>query len=392
MARSMVSVVLTTFLLMVSPVFAASENVLIGDDLYIAGSGSTGQLTAERDVFATGGAVTMQGEIAEDLHVAGFDIGVEADTNGNVYAVGGAVTLRGVIGKDLSAGGISVRTAPTARTTGNARLFGGTVTIEGPVNGALVVAGGEVILDAVINGDVWITGQSLTFGPEARIGGTLRYASPTEVDVPENVVPADRVTYKRLSNFEMMRDMGETWTDREYPVLPAFISVFAMFVITIAFLVMIGALFLAFTPNLVEKLRNRTVSRPGTTLLGGILGLSALFGLVPVSAMSLVGIPLVPIVVFSIVTMWTLGYVLGVYTLAMRIGSYGAVGKEPKLSVRLVTLAIGLVVVALFNFIPFVGWLANFILVLLGVGAMTTLFIERISKSGLGMDVKPDKA
>ena len=42
---------------------------------------------------------------------------------------------------------------------------------------------------------------------------------------------------------------------------------------------------------------------------------------------------------------------------------------EPHTATRLLLLAAAVTVVALLNFIPFVGWVVNFTLVLIGVGA-----------------------
>ena len=44
--------------------------------------------------------------------------------------------------------------------------------------------------------------------------------------------------------------------------------------------------------------------------------------------------------------------------------------------------------ITLLNFIPFVGWVANYTLVLLGIGAMTRgLFLYLTGNPGLSLDV-----
>ncbi len=378
MARFVVSTVFAVAVLTAVPAVAGPETRTNGGDIFVSGSGSTGSIAAPRDLFAAGGSITAQGQVSQDTHVAGFSVEVEADTVGSVYAAGASVTIRGAIGQDLSAAGFSVRTAPGAVTQGNARMAGGTVTIDGPVNGALTAAGAEVILNAPVSGDAMIVAESLSFGPDARVSGTLHYSSPEEIAVPERVATADRVTFERLEQVDMMQEMGKSWMAREYPVLPTFMSIFAAFLVTLAFFIVVGAIFLAFAPNAVESLRQRTLARPGLTLLTGVIGLSMLFGLVPISAMTLIGLPLVPIAILAIIVVWTLGYILGAYVVALRILTAFGTGPEPKSLGRLVALAVGVTVIAVLNFIPVIGWLANFGLVLLGIGAITSALFDRI--------------
>lgn len=368
--------------LMAAPVPATADEARLGGDIFLGGSGPAGAVAGGRDVFAAGPAVTLEGSVAQDTHAAGFDVEVDADTGGNVYAAGVAVTIRATVGEDLTAAGMSLRTAASAVTQGNARLAGGSLTIGGPVGGALAAAGGEIILNAPIGGDVWLVGESISFGPDAQVAGTLTYSSPHEVTVPESVAPAARVVFRPMERGAFFEEMRESWGAAEYPVLPTFMTLFAGFLVTLAFLVVIGAVCLAFLPERVERLRAEALARPGLSLLAGVLGLSALVGLIPVSAATIIGIPLVPFAVLALILAWTLGYILGAYALALRMWAALGGAAEPGLAGRLAALAAGIAVFALLNFIPFFGWLANFALVLLGLGAMTRGAMVRLAGAG----------
>lgn len=366
--------VLPALLICAAPVVAESTETVLGGDTFISGSTSFEPVTAGRDLFASGGSVTLRGQVAQDTHVSGFTVAIEAETVGNVYAAGASVTLRAPIGQDLSAVGFTVDTAPTAAVQGNARLAGGTVTIDGPIKGALVATGGEVILNAPVDGDVWLVGQNVSFGPKARIAGTLRYSAPEAVSIPAGVIAADRVTFEEIDRSEMMQSMGKAWRDHDFHIMPTFRSLFAGFLVTLAFFVALGAILLAYLPRQVERLRKSAEARSGLALLSGVIGLSMLFGLIPISAMTLVGIPMVPLVVLALIILWTLGYMLGTYVVAMRVIRAFGGAEEPSLLVRLLGLALGVTVIAILNFIPIAGWLANFGLVLLGLGAITMAF------------------
>lgn len=349
----------------------------IGGDLYIGGSGTSTAIQAPRDLFAAGGSVTVSGQAVEDAHLAGFDLDIELDVAGNLYATGATVAIRSAIGRDLTAMGFSLRVTRTASVAGNARLMGGSLTIDGPISGAVVALGGEVMLNGVISGDTHITAETLTFGPQARIDGNLSYSTPKEIAVPERVASADRVRFTELQRSAAMREARDAWLAREFPVLPGFLSLLAGFLVTLAFFVLIGAIFLGFWPATIERLRQRSLQRSGLTLLTGVIGLSVLFGLIPISAITIIGIPLVPVVVLTLIVVWTLGYVFGAYIVGLRLWN-GFGGKEPELLGRLAVLAAAVICFAVLNFIPVFGWLANFVIVLLGTGAIMAPIMDRM--------------
>lgn len=358
---------------------AMAEQVLTrhGGDTYLSGSGTTAPLSSERDVFAAGWSLTVTGEIADDLQAAGYAVDVEAVVGGDIQTAGSTVVLRSQIGEDVDAAAGSLRLSTESLVGGNARLAGGTVTLDGTIRGAVAVAGGEVIVNGTIVGDARITAGTLRFGPDASIGGRLIYLTHQEIDIPNAVISGDRVSWTRLEPRTGWQEMRESWGTREYPTLPAARSIFAGFFISLAFLLVVGATFLAFAARQVQKLRVSTLDAPGTTLLLGVIGLSMLFGLVPITAMTIVGVPFVPFGLMAIIVLWTLGYLLGAYVAAMRMWQAFVSGEsDPNMAARLTILAAGIFVAGLLNFIPFVGWTVNFSLVLLGIGAFTRVFFE----------------
>ena len=140
--------------------------------------------------------------------------------------------------------------------------------------------------------------------------------------------------------------------------------------VTLLFLIALGAAFLLFAPTTVRDLRRSINDRPLNAILQGVIGLSMLLGMVPILAMTIVGLPLLPFIALAILIIWTLGYLLGGYAIAMRMWLAFGKSDDPSLIARLGALTAAVIVVALLNYIPFFGWFVNFTLVLLGVGAM----------------------
>ncbi|MDU8912454.1 hypothetical protein [Aestuariicoccus sp. MJ-SS9] len=353
-----------------------------GTDRFIAGDAVLETYDAPGDVFVAGRSAVARGTASGDLHIAGMDVSVGAATGQDVYAMGMTVVLQGAIGEDLSATGMTLRTEPGAEIGGNARLLGGSVTIEGPIAGALTVTGQDVFLNAPVAGDARILAETLRFGPEARVGGMLRYSSERRIDVPESVAPADRVLFEDLPEFSEWDDWDEMRRLHEMPSLPGFASLVFGFVISLLFFVALGAIVLGFMPDRLEQMRGRTAQEPGQTLVIGLIGLSVLFGMVPVSGLTVVGLPFVPVVLLGIVVAWTLGYGLGAYTVAMRLWSGFGGDPAPGNIQRLAIFAAAIIAIALLNFIPFVGWVANYTLVLLGIGAMTRAVFGAVARTG----------
>lgn len=369
---------------------ALAETVEIGGDTYVTGEQVVETVQSRGDTFLVGRTIQAAGDVGGDLHAAGLDVSIGTAAAQDLYAAGGTVIIRGTVAHDLTAAGFSVRTETASITKGNARLFGNSVIMEGPVNGALIVTGNDVILNSAITGDARISAQTLSFGPEAQIGGTLTYSLKDEIDVPERVAPSERVVFKARS----ARDAWQDWETvrKEMPVLPTFATLMFGFVLTLLFFLLLGALVLGFMPKRLSRLRHSIADAPGQTIMLGVIGLSMMFGLVPIIALTVVGLPFVPIVLLAILVAWIFGYALGAYGVAMRLWSGFGGAQDPSMIARLLVFAAALVVVALLNFIPFLGWVVNYTLVLVGVGAMTRAVFQKLTGNpgiALDVDMKP---
>lgn len=377
-----------------APHGVVAEDVIVrnGGDTFVGGDTVLMDIDSPGDTFVAAEAATLGGTSLGDLHVSGFDVSVRTDVAQNLYAAGATVEIRGAIAGDTSAMGFTVRTTSSSKTTGNTRLAGNTVTIEGPVQGALSVLGRSVILNAPIQGDVLITAKTLAFGDDAKITGRLTYSTEARVTVPESVISADRVTYSKLEIGRNWRDFRNDWPTGEMPGFPGTATVFGAFLLLLLFFMLLGALALAFVPDKVERMRLGIAAAPGRSMLLGVIGLSMLFGLVPITALTIIGLPFLPFFLLAIVVVWTLGYALGGYSVAMYLWRALGGSEDPNTIIRVLLIAGAVTAVALLNFIPFVGWAANYALVLIGIGAITRLalayFITGPSPA-LGVDMKP---
>lgn len=368
-------------LLCLLPLFATplrAERIEVGGDLYVSDPESGATPPTPRSLFAIGFSVAQGAEVAKDAHIAGFRVDMSGAIGGDVYAAGGSLTLDAPVAGDASMVGASISTTSRAVVSGNARLSAGTLTLDGAMEGVLLASGGTVTLNAPVAGDVWIAAGQVDFGPEARIGGILHLATSNRPPIPASVVPEDRIIYEQLDGHarQMIDHATGDWSR------PGPWTALLGAIVGLGFFLIIGVAALSVAPELTERLRMRAMTRPGQVFLAGVLGLSALVGLIPVAAMTIVGIPLLPLIIVLIIVTWTCGYMLGVYTIAMRLfvnfGRPGATPEGPTLGQKLLVLAGGIVVTSLVNFIPVLGWIANVVIMLLGAGSMAALIFERL--------------
>lgn len=361
------------------PAIADRYEATIGGDRLVTGDRLDETEPAARDVLASGAQVSLRGDVAHDLLAAGFDVDVQSDVTGDVTVAGARVQLDGSVAGDVTASGFLVSLEDGAAIGGNARVFAGSATHRGNVAGALIVMASEVRLDGVVEGDARIAAQSVSFGPDARIDGRLTLVVPSEIDVPSSVIPGGRVSYE-FFDAGQWRNIEE-FTRGAMPEPPSAATVGAGSFIGLAFLLIIGGLFLVLAPRKVATMRRMALARPGITILIGAVGFSTLVGFVPVSAMTLVGLPFLPFAILLVLVGWLLGYLLGAYVVAMGVARAVGVGDNPSTALRLGILAAAIVVAALLNFIPILGWVLNIALVFLGLGAITEGVLRAIMPS-----------
>lgn len=290
------------------------------------------------DLTSFGGTIVVRGTVEGDLTAVGGNIVIErdAEVTGSVEATGGNIRIAGTVGGDVSATGGNVFVTRTATVAGRLEAAAGRIDVAGQVGGDAMLAGGSVTLasTATIDGDVeYDTGEDGAFTDE---GATVRGS------VTRN---------EKLSG----TDEGV-----EFPAVSG--PVFGVYGFLVN--VVVGALLLLVLPRTTERIADRVKNAPLRT--GGI-GLGALIG-VPIGlalvAITIVGLPvtLAGLVAYGL-AVW-IATVYGRYAVGAVIVSYTDVES------RWVALFVGLVVVAVLVRIPVLGGVIEFVVLLLGLGAI----------------------
>jgi hypothetical protein len=345
--------------LLVAPAWADDDSASFdfGADTFRAGRTVALEAAGTDDVFMAGERVSVTGDITGSAHLAGREVAMDGEAGGDVYAIGEEVTLRADVAGDATVAG---RAVSVAGVGGDLRIAGSEVSVGGDVAGYAMVAGEDVSFGAAVAGDVSLSAKRVDWGDAASVGGRLILyeEEPGALDVPERVVPADRIERHEI----------EEWEGPRAPSLGRAIAGFLLGVIVVAAL---AALIAALVPERLAETRRQVLAHPFRTLWLGFLTQSAVIGAGVLFALTIIGILLTPAMAALALAVGFAGYVVAAY--AFGVGLLLAVGREEPDSIgdRALAAGVGALVAGIAGLVPFLGWLFVLALVLTGIGAIT---------------------
>lgn len=364
-ARLVMGAGLALATLALAPLALADEQSFdFGGDRFVAGQTVSSGTGTSGDVFAAGYDVSLGSPVGGNAHLAGFNVSAGADITGSLYAIGYSVTVKAPIGGNVTAFGKDVTLGSAATIAGNVRLGGASVTVSAPVTGAALISAETLSLDAVVTGDFAFTGRSISFGPNARILGTVRIAAPEAITVPESVASADRVSFIKVDAPEVSRQTAETAIAASHGVGNGLWAPVGWWVA----LIVIGLIAIAAAPRFTRSIETVSTTRFWPTLGLGLIALCTLVGLVPVLAITLVGLLLVPFALLFDAIVIIGAYIAGAY-LATRRLSQSFIKVESNWA-RLLVLIIAVIVAGLLGHVPVLGWIVGPALTLYGLGIL----------------------
>ena len=324
--------------------FYSDDNVVISAPAKhsIFGAGNTVALNEEVDgiSFLAGNLVNVNKE-SEYVFAAGNQVTVNANVTKDVFAAGSTVIVVGEVGRD-------------------AYLAGSTVTVKGTINGNLFVAGGFVDLsDVTINGNVESACDSITLSEKTVINGKLSYDNDTLLKDKENATVAE------FNEREL--DLVNIEVNKKEQVKARIISYVTDLFMTLACMVILFSVF----PKLYKfVIREREAKEVGSTLLKGFAYLF-LVPLAAIFAMCLV----VPIPLScAVLLVYIAAIIVGELLVPVYLGNLILTKLFKSKDNMYLSMLIGAVLIMLVGFVPVIGGLFEFLLLLLGLGFVGELF------------------
>jgi hypothetical protein len=306
-----------------------------------------------------GGALAE--ESADDSFRIGGNVRVAEAIAGSLHALGGRVTVDARVDGTLRAAGGKVEIGSGAVVEQDASIAGGSINIRGPIHGDLHAAGGRIVIDAPVTGDAYVAGGSLTLGPDARIGGKVRFRGGDLNLDPAAVVTGGTEHVRGRSHRHDSDDgapfrHGWGWT---------------------VALVLLAALLAGAFPGPSRRLAQELRERPWHAPLLGFLALTAIPAAAVLMMVTIIGIPVAMLTLFLYAALLLVGYVW----LAVVVGGLLLDRFQPETAAqvawRVGAAVAAMTVLAIAVRVPYLGGLVKFAALVVGVGMIVGLVMRR---------------
>lgn len=331
----------------------AAAPALGQDDVYSVGAQLQIDTEVRGDLLAAAGTLAVTQRVAGDAMLAGGTVDVRAPVGDDLRAVGGSVTLSTMVGDDALLAGGRVHLARSAAVGGRGWLAGGEVVIDGRVAGDLRAAGGTVVLAGAVGGGAELTGETVELRPGAHVAGDLVYRSPNEVLIPPGArVDGDvrRLAFEAPAVAPAARRAGGT------------IGLFALAAAGIV-------LYLLF-PQFSLSAARTLGAAPWRAAALGFASLVAIPFLAVLLLVTVVGIPLALALFAAYLIMLLAGFLIGViYVADLGLSRLAPARAHTRLGI-IAAIVLALIVLWLVRLVPVLGGLATFLLLVFGTGAL----------------------
>ncbi|MBP9749465.1 MAG: hypothetical protein KBD21_01945 [Candidatus Pacebacteria bacterium] len=351
----------------VSPVFGATirasdtytldAGTEIEGDLYAAGERVEVKGAVNGDANALATNVVIAGDIAADVTVAGGTVEIGGTVAGDVRAIGGVVTVHGVIEEDLFVAGGTVRVEKDARIMGGVFVYADHVIFDGVVQGSLEVRANAFSMKGVADHDVVVrVSDSVSMVDDARIGGSFTYQAPREMFFSETATITGAV--------------HPSIVERTVSVYDTRIYVGIVQVLVLA---LSALLVLYLFPPLKRHVSVDVVHGSGTRILVGFVFLFALPIIAICMLFTIVFAPLGVLLLLAYVGAVLLAIILAPVSAASILSTWLAEKSKEKV---MLWVFLGATAFILLPFVPIVGSLVRYLLVLFAFGSLLTYFYE----------------
>lgn len=331
-------------------------------NLYTAGNIVSINSKVQKDLYAAGNAITVENNVEHNFSGAGGTIVINGDVGNNVHVVAGTVIIKGNIKEDLFVAGGNILIEKSSTIEGDVVVGGGTIDIEGPIAGNVLIGGDDVVINSKISGSINITADRVKIGEFAEIEKNIKYTSPKKADINKNAKILGVVDFNQKS----INDR-----DKFYETKMFFGILSVWFLLKIITSIVVGLVLVYFFNRIIKTIVNEGLNNSWGSLGAGFAGLF----LTPI-----VGI----ILAITVIGLYLAGLIAILYILLIALSSiisniiFGSwliktLKKKEDYLVGWQEVVVGVVVLKIVWFVPFIGWLPCFIFMLISMGAIIRL-------------------
>lgn len=330
----------------------------IVDDTFVA-FGRTVRIDGEvtGDLIAFAQSIEINGTVLGDIYIFGRTIEVDGPVGGGFAGFGQVIRIGDSFGQSVYGFAQSFRSSRDATIAGDLFAFGEDISVGGSVGRNVTVSGNTLTISGEVKRDVTFRGWMATIQSSASIGGDLDVGLPDEDDL--EVDAAATIAGETIVDIP---EPGQEEAEEDGIVSLWTIAWTALWLVT-AFLS--GLLLLWALPALRRVPLDNLTGILTSAGLGFVL-VTATPVLAVVLAVTLIGLP----AGLVIAAVWALSLYVSKIVVAHFLGNALLRPKQQGVRSLLLPLLAGLVLVLIAVSLPYVGWVINLLLVIIGLGAM----------------------
>lgn len=368
--------------------FRSGENIHISnlhnidDDFYATGNSVRVDGTISGDLTVASYQTTVNGQIGGSANLAGRTVDHSGRVDGSLRFAGERLTLNGYVGRSVVAFGSIIYMGQGAVVEKDVLVGGGDVTVDGIIGGDAHCSGNLVQITARIDGDLTLKGAGkFRIAPPAVINGNITYVAEKEeaLELEQGVTVTGQVIWKKPKAEEA--EESDLLTEITF----RFASLFAAFLFGIIAL----KLFRPYAEESFGQIRRRL----SVALAAGVLGLLVLVFCVLLLLVSLLAMLIgtvllsgdyavigILILVFSILMIPITSFVSvsgGIILYSGKIVVGLLVGyllirlwRPQAKALSKSSMFLGLLILTLAFYLPYVGSLLFFLTTITGAGAI----------------------
>ncbi|HCI82544.1 MAG TPA: hypothetical protein DHW02_22950 [Ktedonobacter sp.] len=227
--------------------------------------------------------------------------------------------------------------------------FGGTTTIAGDVQGKIVVFSGNLLIDGNVEGDITLFGSSLTLKPGAMVNGTI-YACGTQPEFDAGSHFHGNVVGCTGSISQLL--YGEMDANFRFWSLLTWLA--------------LGLLLTYLLPEHLMFVRLTSIQKTRRSVVLGLLTVLLSLPVLAILIALIVSIPFAILVMIGLVVAWA----MGVVAVSSLIGEYILRRVAAHYNTSMWQVVIGITVLMVVGWLPYIGLLVQIGVGLLGLGAV----------------------
>src|SRR3989344_6866224 len=341
-----------------APSLASGET--LRDDLYIFGGSVTSSGEVFGDVMTGGGSVILNSKVGGDVMALGGNVTILGDIADDLRVAVGNIVVSGAVGGDLGVGGGQVHITGTGI---KGDILGGTglLRIDAPVGGNLKIGGGDIFINAPIKGNADIKADKITFGENGKISGDFKYSAKEEVTLTAGQVGGKvDFTKREIKSYDKGGRRGGFGTLVSFWLLSKFIMVLLSALV-------LGLLLKRYYREVVGGVARRPLYELGR----GFLTFAAFPVAIILLLISVIGAPLGVLAIIGFIGLM----IFTCLSTPILLGAYlhKFLWKKEVLEVSWLSILVGVVAFFILGLIPLVGWVINFILILMTLGSIARI-------------------